>query len=66
MTSTTDLDALLVSALYGELSPAEQVRLDKHLVSHPQDRAALENYLAAEQRGVEGSYRAFEKSCRAN
>ena len=30
------------------------------------DRAALENYLAAEQRGVEGSYRAFEKSCRAN
>ena len=30
------------------------------------DRAALENYLAAEQRGVEGRYRAFEKSCRAN
>lgn len=30
------------------------------------DRAALETYLAAEQRGVEGSYRAFEKSCRAN
>ena len=30
------------------------------------DRAALENYLAAEQRDVEGNYRAFEKSCRAN
>ncbi len=30
------------------------------------DRAALETYLAAEQRDVEGRYRAFEKSCRAN
>jgi hypothetical protein len=30
------------------------------------DRAALENYLAAEQRDVEGSYRVLEKSCRAN
>lgn len=29
------------------------------------DRAALETYLAAEQRDVEGRYRAFEKSCRA-
>ena len=30
------------------------------------DLAALENYLAAEQRDVEGRYRAFEKSCREN
>ena len=30
------------------------------------DRPALETYLAAEQRDVEGRYRAFEKSCRAN
>ena len=30
------------------------------------DRAALETYLAAEQRDVETRYRALEKSCRAN
>ena len=30
------------------------------------DLAALETYLAAEQRDVEGSYRVLEKSCRAN
>ncbi|OHC56208.1 MAG: hypothetical protein A3D16_18905 [Rhodobacterales bacterium RIFCSPHIGHO2_02_FULL_62_130] len=30
------------------------------------DRAALEVYLAAEQRDVEGRYRALEKSCRTN
>lgn len=30
------------------------------------DRAVLEAYLTAEQRDVEGRYRAFEKSCRAN
>lgn len=30
------------------------------------DRPALETYLAAEQRDVDGRYRALEKSCRAN
>lgn len=30
------------------------------------DRAALETYLAAEQRDVDGRYRTLEKSCRAN
>lgn len=30
------------------------------------DRAALESYLASEQRDVETRYRALEKSCRAN
>ena len=30
------------------------------------DRAALETYLAAQQRDVDGRYRALEKSCRAN
>lgn len=30
------------------------------------DRAALETYLASEQRDVETRYRALEKSCRAN
>ncbi|HEY4242746.1 MAG TPA: hypothetical protein VGM88_23180 [Kofleriaceae bacterium] len=36
-----ELDALLVGSLYGELSPAEQARLDAHLESHPSDRTAL-------------------------
>jgi hypothetical protein len=49
MPTSTDLDALLVSALYGELSPSEQARLDSHLASHPQDRAALENLTAARE-----------------
>jgi len=41
MSSPADLDALLVGALYGELSPAERGRLDAHLAVHPGDRAAL-------------------------
>lgn len=42
MMTSTDLDALLVSALYGELSPAERARLEAHLATSPGDRAALD------------------------
>ncbi len=47
MMTSTDLDALLVSALYGELSPAERARLDEHLAQSPQDRAALDGLTLA-------------------
>jgi len=36
-----ELDALLISALYGELAPADEARLAAHLESHPADRTAL-------------------------
>ncbi|MGE0870087.1 MAG: anti-sigma factor [Kofleriaceae bacterium] len=36
-----DIDALLISALYGELTPADEARLAVHLQAHPNDRAAL-------------------------
>jgi hypothetical protein len=36
-----DIDALLVGALYGELTPADEARLAMHLESHPGDRTAL-------------------------
>jgi anti-sigma factor RsiW len=36
-----DIDALLISALYGELTPADEARLSLHLESHPTDRTAL-------------------------
>ena len=41
MTDRMDIDALLISALYGELTPAEEARLTAHLESHPADRTAL-------------------------
>jgi hypothetical protein len=41
MVDRQDLDALLISALYGELTPAEEARLQTHLDSHPTDRTAL-------------------------
>src|SRR4051794_14037593 len=41
MADRTDIDALLISALYGELTPADEARLTAHLESHPADRAAL-------------------------
>jgi hypothetical protein len=41
MAERTDLDALLISALYGELAPADEARLAAHLESHPADRTAL-------------------------
>jgi hypothetical protein len=43
MVDRTDIDALLIGALYGELTPADEARLTAHLESHPADRAALDN-----------------------
>jgi anti-sigma factor RsiW len=36
-----DIDALLIGSLYGELSPADEARLQAHLESHPSDRTVL-------------------------
>lgn len=41
MTDRIDIDALLIGALYGELTPADEARLSAHLESHPADRTAL-------------------------
>lgn len=41
MTDRVDIDALLIGALYGELTHAEEARLSAHLESHPADRTAL-------------------------
>jgi hypothetical protein len=41
MVDRTDIDALLIGALYGELTPADEARLTAHLESHPADRSAL-------------------------
>jgi hypothetical protein len=41
-----DIDALLIGALYGELTPADEARLTAHLESHPADRSALEGMKA--------------------
>jgi hypothetical protein len=41
MPDRTDIDALLIGALYGELTPADEARLTAHLESHPADRNAL-------------------------
>src|SRR5215510_1429792 len=41
MTERMDIDALLIGALYGELTPADEARLTAHLESHPADRSAL-------------------------
>ena len=42
MADRTDIDALLIGALYGELTPADEARLAAHLESHPADRSALD------------------------
>lgn len=42
MADRQDIDALLVGAVYGELDAADRARLDEHLSTSPQDRAALE------------------------
>jgi hypothetical protein len=44
-----DIDALLIGALYGELTPAEEARLAAHLESHPADRGALDDLKRARQ-----------------
>ncbi|MEO8550544.1 MAG: hypothetical protein ABI678_11245 [Kofleriaceae bacterium] len=49
MLERQDLDALLVGALYGELSSAEEARLSAHLDSHPADRGALDDLKSAHQ-----------------
>ncbi len=41
MVDRQDIDALLISALYGELTPADEARLTAHLESHPGDKSAL-------------------------
>jgi anti-sigma factor RsiW len=41
MADRPDIDALLISALYGELTPAEETRLAAHLETHPADRTVL-------------------------
>jgi hypothetical protein len=44
-----DIDALLIGALYGELTPADEARLTAHLDSHPADRGALDDLKTARQ-----------------
>jgi hypothetical protein len=39
MVERQDIDALLIGALYGELTPAEEERLAAHLEAHPADKA---------------------------
>jgi len=41
MLDRIELDALLIGALYGELTPADEAVLTAHLESHPTDRTAL-------------------------
>lgn len=41
MSETQEIDALLISALYGELTPAQESALEAHFVSHPADKSAL-------------------------
>ncbi|MCX5747301.1 MAG: hypothetical protein NT062_32950 [Proteobacteria bacterium] len=42
MTTLPDIDALLIGALYGELTPADEARLSAHLDAHPTDQRALD------------------------
>ncbi len=42
-----DIDALLIGALYGELTPADEARLNAHLDSHPADKSALAGLTSA-------------------
>jgi hypothetical protein len=44
-----DIDALLIGALYGELTPSDEARLTAHLDSHPTDRGALDDLKSARQ-----------------
>jgi hypothetical protein len=49
MVDRQDIDALLIGSLYGELTPAEEARLQTHLESHPGDRTALDDLKSARQ-----------------
>ena len=44
-----DIDALLIGALYGELTPADEARLAAHLETHPADRTALDDLKSARE-----------------
>lgn len=44
-----DIDALLIGALYSELTPADEARLATHLESHPADRGALADLKVARE-----------------
>lgn len=41
MLERQEIDALLISALYGELTPTEESRLTAHFATHPADKTAL-------------------------
>ncbi len=41
MLERQEIDALLISSLYGELTPTEETRLASHLEAHPSDKLAL-------------------------
>jgi anti-sigma factor RsiW len=41
LSDRTDIDALMMGSLYGELDAHEVARLEAHLEAHPQDRAEL-------------------------
>ena len=62
MLDRQDIDALLVGALYGELSSTDQERLNTHLEAHPADRNALDDLKSAQQiiRTKVASSRIFE------
>jgi hypothetical protein len=47
MVERMDIDALLIGALYSELTPADEARLTAHLESHPGDRAVLDDLKSA-------------------
>lgn len=49
MLDRQDIDALLMGALYGELSPDESTRLEEHLSAHPQDKIVLDGLSRARQ-----------------
>src|SRR5688572_1481623 len=49
MLERQEIDALLVSALYGELTPADEKRLAAHLDSHPTDRTVLADLTRARE-----------------
>nr|MDQ3370118.1 hypothetical protein [Myxococcota bacterium] len=49
MVERADIDALLIGSLYGELSSADEARLQAHLASHPADRTALADLTDARQ-----------------
>src|SRR3569623_1259081 len=44
-----DIDALLIGALYGELTPADEARLAAHLEGHPADKTALDDLKSARE-----------------